>query len=110
MFATAWDTTADATEFADGMQTSFATRGIKADLRLTGARVDVVIGCDGAACKAPLDAMAALHKNSAPAKVPATTAAATKCLAHLSPAPPATPAATTPAPAPAPAAGSAAPH
>lgn len=85
LWSTAWDSAADAAEFAAGMKASLATRGVTGDIRTKGTWVDVAIGCDGKACKAPLDAMAKQHVRIAAAKK--MTAAETACMTKLSAAP-----------------------
>lgn len=84
LWATAWDTDADATEFADGMKASLTTRGVKGTVVAKGSRVDVAIGCDGKACDAPLKALAKLHPKKA-AKVVPLTDAETACMTALAP-------------------------
>lgn len=89
LWATAWDSDADATEFADGMKASLATRGVKGSVVAKGSRVDVALGCDGKACDAPLKALAKLHPKQA-AKPVTLTAEETACIAQFATAAPAT--------------------
>ncbi|MEZ4367671.1 MAG: hypothetical protein R2939_15550 [Kofleriaceae bacterium] len=88
LWSTAWDSEADAAEFAAGMRASLATRKVDGDVRHKGAWVDVAIGCAGKACKAPLDAMAKAHGKASPIVAPLTADEAA-CVERL--APPATP-------------------
>lgn len=84
LWATAWDSPEDATEFATAIKGSLATRAVAGEVVAKGARVDVVLGCEGKACAAPLAALAKLHPKKAP-KEPAPTEAETACVAAFAP-------------------------
>lgn len=83
MLATAWDTVDEAKEFAAGVEASLTTRNVKGQVAVKGDRVDVVIGCDGKACKAPLAAMAKAHAKAKPAAARKVDQKETDCLAAL---------------------------
>jgi hypothetical protein len=92
LWATTWDTPTDATEFATAIEASLAPRGVTGKVATKGTRVDVVLGCDGKACAAPLAALATLHPKKAP-KEDAVTELEAACIAAFAPPPP-TPAGT----------------
>ncbi len=83
LFASAWDTEADAKEFASMMEASLTTRAVDGQVVVSGDRVDVVIGCKAKACKAPLAAMAKLHKGAKPAPAREIPQAEADCLVAL---------------------------
>ena len=82
LLETAWDSADDAKEFADGMTASFATRKVTGDVEIHGDRVDVVIGCDGAACKPFTAAMAKANVGKV-TKAAQLTTTETACLAKF---------------------------
>ena len=85
LWATAWDSTADADEFAAAMKRSLALRKVPGNVETKGTRVDVAIGCEGTSCAAPLAALAKLHPKKV-AKPVALTERETACIATFAPA------------------------